>query len=130
MPAGDATRTWFPELEAVLKSQWSGVMAWEDVIALCQLLTEERLGNALSAMCKRGAVSSEEVLAVWEAAQAIPVELREPNLPAALRLAVQFGIYAYDAYFLECALNWRLPLLTFDRGMKHVAQRLCVPLME
>lgn len=88
------------------------------------------IGNALSAMCKRGAVSPEDVLAVREAAQAIPVELREPNLSAALRLAVQFEIYAYDAYFLECALNWRLPLLTLDRGMKHIARQLCVPLME
>ncbi len=88
------------------------------------------IGNALTAMLKRGAVSPEQVPAVWNAVQAVPVELREPDVSAALRLAVRFRVYAYDAYFLECALSWRLPLLTLDQGMKHIARELCIPVVE
>jgi len=88
------------------------------------------IGNALAGMFKKGAILAEHVLAVWETVQAIPVELRELDMPAALRLAVRFRVYAYDAYFLECALSCRLPLLTLDRGMKHIACELSIPVVE
>jgi len=88
------------------------------------------IGNALTAMLKKGAISPEEVPAAWHAVQAIPVDLRGLDMPAALALAVRFGVYAYDAYFLECALSLRLPLLTLDRGMKHIARELSIPLVE
>ena len=39
-------------------------------------------------------------------------------------------IYAYDAYFLECALNLRSPLLTLDRRMKGIAQEIGIQVME
>ena len=45
-------------------------------------------------------------------------------------LAVRSRIYAYDAYFLECALSLRLPLLTLDRGMKQIARELSIHLVE
>jgi len=88
------------------------------------------IGNALTAMLKRGVISAAEVPAAWDAVQAIPVDLRGLHVPAALTLAVRFGIYAYDAYFLECALNLRLPLLTLDRCMKHVARELSIQIVE
>lgn len=100
----------------------------------CDLVAPEvlpfELGNALTAMLKKGAISCEEVPAAWAAVQAIPVDLRGLDIPAALALAVQFGLYAYDAYFLECALSLRLPLLTLDRGMKHTARQLSIPIVE
>jgi predicted nucleic acid-binding protein len=88
------------------------------------------IGNALTAMLKKGAILPEDVPAAWDAVQAIPVELRGLDIPAALALAVRFGVYAYDAYFLECALSLRLPLLTLDRGMKHIARELSIPIVE
>mgnify|MGYP005624472289 CR=1 FL=1 len=88
------------------------------------------IGNALTAMLKRGALSAEEVPLAWDAVQAIPVDLRGLDLPAALALAVRFGVYAYDAYFLECALSLRLPLLTLDPGMKHIARQLSISIVE
>jgi len=88
------------------------------------------IGNALTAMLKRGVISPEEVPAAWGAVEAIPVELRRLDIRAALGLAVRFGIYAYDAYFLECALGLRLPLLTLDQGMKHVARELSIQALE
>lgn len=88
------------------------------------------LGNALTAMLKRGVIRAAEVPIAWDALRAIPVELREVDMPAALELAVRHGIYAYDAYFLVCALHLRLPLLTLDRGMRRIAGELGIPVME
>ena len=88
------------------------------------------IGNTLTAMLKKGAISPEEVPVAWDVVQAIPVDLRGLDMPAALALAVRFGVYAYDAYFLECALGLRLPLLTLDRGMKHIARELSIPIVE
>lgn len=88
------------------------------------------VGNALTAMVKKGVLSAAEVSAAWDAVEAIPVELRSIEIRAALDLAVRSRIYAYDAYFLECALSLRLPLLTLDRGMKHIARELSIHLVE
>ena len=100
----------------------------------CDLVAPEVLpfevGNALTAMLKKGSLSPSELPDVWNTVQAIPVELRALDMPAALALAVRYGLYAYDAYFLECALSLRLPLLTLDRGMKHVARTLSIPIVE
>lgn len=39
-------------------------------------------------------------------------------------------IVHYDAYFLECAVNLRGPLLTLDRGMQRVAQEIGITILE
>ncbi len=62
--------------------------------------------------------------------QAIGVELRRVDVRSALAIAGRFGIYAYDAYFLECALSSRHPLLTLDQGMKRMALELNIQLLE
>ena len=110
------------------KSQIVRVTTGHDLVAPEVLPFE--IGNALTAMLKKGAISPEEVPAAWDAVDAVPVDLRRLDMRAALDLAVRFGIYAYDAYFLECALSLRLSLLTLDRGMKHVARELSIPTVE
>jgi predicted nucleic acid-binding protein len=37
---------------------------------------------------------------------------------------------AYDAYFLECALQARAPLLTLDRKMRSVAMAMKIDVMK
>jgi len=110
------------------KRQIVQLTAGHDLVAPVVLPFE--IGNALTAMLKRGALSPDEIPAAWDAVQAIPVELRGLDMSAALALAVRFGIYAYDAYFLECALSLRSPLLTLDRGLKHIARELSIPVLE
>lgn len=82
------------------------------------------IGNALSAMVKRRALRADQVSDVWETVAKIPVELTEFDVRSALRLAVRSGIYAYDAYYLQCALEARCPLLTLDQKLRHTAQAL------
>jgi predicted nucleic acid-binding protein len=88
------------------------------------------VGNALTALMKKGVLLAGEVGAVWDVVQAIPVDLRAVDVKEALGIAVRFGIYAYDAYFLECAVGLRLPLLTLDKGMKSVARELAIEVLE
>ncbi|QTA84450.1 type II toxin-antitoxin system VapC family toxin [Desulfonema magnum] len=47
-----------------------------------------------------------------------------------MKIAVQFNIYAYDAYFLECAAALKLPLLTLDRQMAVLAQKMKIETLE
>lgn len=88
------------------------------------------IGNALTAMMKRNALEADEVILVWDMVQHIQVDLRRIDIRAALNIATQYNVYAYDAYFLECALNLRSPLLTLDRQMKGIAQEIGIQVME
>ena len=88
------------------------------------------IGNALTVMMKRKALKKREVTSAWEVVQQIPVDLRHTDIKSALKIATKFNIYAYDAYFLECADNLRSPLLTLDLGMKRVARELGVTVLE
>jgi len=88
------------------------------------------IGNALTAMMKRNVLEADEVILAWDMVQHIPVDLRPIDIRAALNIATQYNIYAYDAYFLECALSLRSPLLTLDRQMKGIAQEIGIQVME
>jgi len=88
------------------------------------------IGNALTAMMKKNALKKEEVTPAWEIVQQIPVDLRYTNIKSALRIAIEFNIYAYDAYFLECADNLKSPLLTLDIGMQRVAREIGITILE
>jgi len=88
------------------------------------------IGNALTAMMKRNVLEADEVIMAWKMVQHIPVDLRRIEIEAALKLATQYNIYAYDAYFLECAISLHSPLLTLDRQMKVIAQKIGIQVME
>ena len=100
----------------------------------CDLVSPEvlpfEIGNALTAMLKKGSLQADEVASSWEIVQRIPVDLRSINMEAALKIATEFNIYAYDAYFLECADRLRSPILTLDRGMKRIAREMGIAILE
>ncbi len=88
------------------------------------------IGNALSSLLRRRVITTPQLGTVWDAVVAIPVELAEVDARASLLLAGHFRIYAYDAYFLQCALEGKCPLLTLDNGMKRVARALDITVVE
>ena len=88
------------------------------------------IGNALSSLLRRKVLTVAQFPAVWDAVQAIPVELLPVDVRASLDLAAQFGLYAYDAYFLQCAVSERCPLLSLDKRVKVVAPKLGIRLLE
>jgi predicted nucleic acid-binding protein len=99
-----------------------------DLIAPDVLLFE--IGNALTAMMKKNALKKGEVASTWEVIQQIPVDLRYTDIKSALNIAIRFNIYAYDAYFLECADNLRSPLLTLDLGIQKIAREIGITILE
>ncbi len=108
-----------------------------DIIQLsegCDLIAPDvlpfEIGNALTAMMKKGALESNEIIASWDIIQQIPVELKHINIKSALDIATRFNIYAYDAYFLECADSLKSPLISLDRGMKRIAQEMGIIVLE
>ena len=88
------------------------------------------MGNALSSLVRREVVQEKFLAAIWDASAKIPVELKAVDVRAALLLAGHFRIYAYDAYFLQCALDAKAPILSLDRGMQRVAKELHIEVME
>ena len=88
------------------------------------------LGNALAAMVKRRQLDGREALQAYEAANSIPVRLAAVDIRQALKLALEYNIYAYDAYFLQCALQFSAPLITLDKRMKQVAEDLKIGIVE
>lgn len=47
-----------------------------------------------------------------------------------MALAAELGIYAYDAYYLQCARQYRSPLLSLDGGLLSAARGARVQTME
>jgi predicted nucleic acid-binding protein len=112
-----------PEKETIIRLTEGHNLAAPEVLPF-------EIGNALSAMLKRKVLKTDEMISVWEVVRQIPVELQVVNIRSALEIASQFGIYAYDAYFLECAASSRSPLLCLDRGMKRVALDMGIKVLE
>lgn len=88
------------------------------------------IGNALSAMHKRRQITNKEALFAQRATNNIPVRLVAIDIQKTLRLAIEFKIYAYDAYFLQCAKSLSSPLITLDNRMKQVAAKLNIDVLE
>ena len=88
------------------------------------------IGNAFSAMFKRNRLTIEEAQKGLSIFNAIPLRYVEPDFVKVLELSKQTNMYAYDAYFLDCAIRHRAPLLTLDKKLKAFAQNINVETME
>jgi predicted nucleic acid-binding protein len=88
------------------------------------------IGNAFSAMLKQrrlGLLEVEEGLKIFET---IPLRLVRIDMKNALAIAGQAKTYAYDAYFIDCAVRRAAPLLTLDGGLKKAAIKHGVQVLE
>lgn len=88
------------------------------------------IGNALSAMVKRKKLTKAEALEAEGVTNQIPVRLVNVDIHQSLQIAVEHNIYAYDAYFLQCAKTYSFPLLTLDKRMKQIAEHLGIQMLE
>lgn len=88
------------------------------------------VGNAFSAMFKRGRVTLEEALSAVQAYQQIPLRFVEVSIESTLELSHQLDIYAYDAYVIACALQQRCPLLSLDRDLQAAATKARAQVLE
>ena len=81
-------------------------------------------------MVKRKQVTTNEALSAFVIASQIPVRLVSVDIQKSLKLALKYNIYAYDAYFLQCAKSLSYPLFTLDKRMKQIANELNIKVLE
>ena len=60
----------------------------------------------------------------------IPIRYFEVDIAKTLKFCEKFNIYAYDAYFLQCAIQLKAPLLTLDSFMKETAEEVGITIWE
>lgn len=84
------------------------------------------IANALIAVRKKGRITDMEALKAFDISQRIPVRLLPVRICDAMKIAVKFNIYAYDAFYLQCCLETKLPLISLDVRMCEVAKDLAI----
>jgi predicted nucleic acid-binding protein len=114
---GEPKRTQIVELTAGNTLIGPGSIPWE-------------IGNAFSAMFKQSRLTLDEAKKGLVIFDSIPLRYSQTDFVNALKISKQTKIYAYDAYFLDCAIRHKAPLLTLDRKLKTAAQDLKVETME
>lgn len=88
------------------------------------------VGNAFSAMFKKRRISKEKALKAVARYHLIPILFSDIELGSALTLAARYNIYAYDAYILACAQQYRLPVLSLDIAMIRMAKTIGLDVIE
>lgn len=88
------------------------------------------IGNALIAVRKKGRLNDREVIKAYDISQRIAVKLTPVKIHDALRIAIRFNVYAYDAYYLQCCVENKLPLISLDDRMCDVARNLNIKVVE
>jgi predicted nucleic acid-binding protein len=88
------------------------------------------IGNALIAVKRKGRLNDREILRAFDLAQRIAVSLVSVKIHDAMKIALRFNIYAYDAYYLQCCLENKLPLISLDDRMCDIAGSLGIKVVE
>ena len=88
------------------------------------------VGNSLTALFKRARIDLDQAKGALQSFREIPVRLAEIDLETSVEMARKQGIYAYDAYMLECARQYRTPLLSLDGPQRQVAINLGIEVLE
>jgi predicted nucleic acid-binding protein len=88
------------------------------------------IGNAFTAMFKQDRLTLEEAEKGLSIFKSIPLRYVETDFFNAVKLSKEINIYAYDAYFLDCAIKYKSPLLTLDKKLKEAANYVAVQTLE
>lgn len=91
---------------------------------------DAEVGNALSAMFKRDRISLQTARKVVKQFKKIPIRRTKLRLQEALLMAQNHNMYAYDAYILDCARQYRSPLLSLDNKLVKIGKKLELTLLE
>ena len=62
--------------------------------------------------------------------ESIPIRFIHPDFKKVLTISKNTKIYAYDAYFLDCAIRHKAPLLSLDNRLTASARDLGIEVME
>jgi predicted nucleic acid-binding protein len=88
------------------------------------------IGNAFSAMFKQKRITIQEAEKGVAIFKSIPLRYIEPDFINSLKISKKTNMYAYDAYFLDCAMRYNAPLLTLDKKLEAMANKLNIQTLE
>ena len=88
------------------------------------------IGNTFSAMIKRDRITLEQTQSAIAAYKQIPIRFTEVELEESLEIAAAYGIFAYDAYLIRCAIKYKSALITLDQKLAQVAEAMNVTVVE
>jgi len=88
------------------------------------------IGNAFSSMFKSRKLKIEPAQQALAAYGAISIKFIDVPLDTTLKISKAQNIHAYDAYIIQCAQQTSTALLTLDNGLKSVADRMGVSVLE
>lgn len=88
------------------------------------------IANALVVVGRKGRLTNEEIIKAFEITGNIPVRLLPVSIRDAMRIAVNFRIYAYDAFYIQCCVKAKLPLISLDNRMCDVAEALGIKVVK
>jgi predicted nucleic acid-binding protein len=112
-----------PEKQAVVEATMGSV-----VCAPASLRWE--VGNAATAGVKRRRLTPERAQQLIADFEQVTIRELAIDLQRAVDLALQLGIYAYDAYILEAARSSGFPLLALDGPLRKNARNLGLAVTE
>lgn len=87
------------------------------------------IGNAFSAMLKRQRITLQQAQKAVSLYERIPLRFVNIKLDLAIQLATTHKIYAYDAYFIACAMQMQRSLLSLDKSLLNIAQQCGVKII-
>lgn len=88
------------------------------------------IGNAFSAMFKKGRISAEQAQQALSVYRKIPIKFIDVPLEQTIEISHTLNIYAYDAYLIQCTQQTNSPLLTLDKGLKVATRKIGIQLLE
>ena len=88
------------------------------------------IGNAFSAMLKKKRLELTAAIKGIDIFKHIRIRLITPDYSNVMKICFDHGIYAYDAYFLDCSLRFHAPLLTLDKKLKKTAEAMNIVVLE
>jgi predicted nucleic acid-binding protein len=100
----------------------------DKVIASPNIIQME-FANALTRMMRKRTIERSEMLKAMESFELLPLQFIEVNYKNVIEIAWKYKIYAYDACYLDVAERLKLPLITFDGGMKNVGNEMGITML-
>jgi len=88
------------------------------------------VGNAATAGVKKRRLTPERARQLVRDFEKVTIEELEVEVHRAVDLAIEHGLYAYDAYILEATRSSGYQLLALDGAVKRSARKMGLPLVE
>lgn len=88
------------------------------------------VGNAATAGVKKRRLTPERARQLVKDFEKVTLQELNVDIQGAVDLAIELGLYAYDAYILEAARSSGYPLLALDGAVKRSARKMGLALVE